>query len=475
PGGGVVHVPAKPITEGRDDAVNSNSTGNQYTLGQQTVGLRFQQLNVPNLATITAANIQFTAALTTSGTATLAIKIVNQPNVQPFGPPGGSPVVNFDDLFSNTTTADEVTWTITDQWKVNDPGPNPAAGNPEQTPDLQALLQAIVNDPNYTPNSAVAFLFKGLGGTRTAAAFEASSAPPAVLTVSYLPHQTKQEFLACADPADASDQTKATAVCTGRVQSNVSDLANACHLASSCTCTLKDLNASQFSGACTTPCPAVTAPQNCNPPDIAKRTRATDTHTPVCVANSPLGSLLTGHLSACDLDEASSLVSVTVYDDDGENPHTRQNSARGRVNFIGTPGDQWCLPTGLGCFVGMNHRINVGDITFNGGIFSSDAVITDLTGVGESTGPVFVDNASSQGTFAAGATLQSGRGTQVGGPTGGFFGPNSTCYVGGDHFPCNPVKISVGGWQRGGACSLSGDLFDSKELTLHSNLQGHLV
>src|SRR5262249_40567228 len=112
---------------------------------------------------------------------------------------------------------------------------------------------------------------------------------------------------------------------------------------------------------------------------------------------------------------------------------------------------------------------------FDGGLFSGDPTITDLTGVGESTGPVFVDNASSQGEFPAGTTLQSGRGTQVGGPTTGFFGPNTTCFTGGDHFPSNPVKISVGGWQRGGACSLSGDLFDSKQLTLHSNLQGHLV
>src|SRR5262249_27093780 len=262
--------------------------------------------------------------------------------------------------------------------------------------------------------SAVAFLFKGLGGTRVARAFGSSNPQPAFLTVSYLPHKTTQEFLACADPADASDQTKATAVCTSRVQSNASDLAHACHLASSCTSTLKDLTASQFPGACTTPCPAVTAPQNCNPPDIAKSTRATDTHTPVCVANSPLGSLMTGRLSACDLDESISQVSATAYDDDGKNPHTKGNSARGRGNFVGTPGDQWCLPTDLGCFVGMNHRINIGDIKFDGGLFSGDPTITDLTGVGESTGPVFVDNASSQGEFPAGTTLQSGRGTQVG-------------------------------------------------------------
>jgi hypothetical protein len=471
--GGAVAVPPKFILEGRDDAVAGNSTGNQYTLGQQTVGLRFQQLNVPNLATITAAYIQFTAAQNTSGTATLQIKIVNQPDVPPFGPPNGAPTVTFDTI---PTTADQVVWAITDPWKVNDPAPGttPAPGNPEQTPDLHVLLQAIVNDPNYTPNSAVAFIIKGLGGTRVARASESANPQPAYLTVEYVPHKATQQFLACADPADAADQAKATAVCQGRVQSNVSKLASDCHLAKSCTCTLKDQDATQFSGVCQNPCPEVTAPQNCDPTEIAKATTARDIHDPVCVANSPLGSLMTGRLSACDVDEASSGVSVTVYDEDGKNPHTAGNSARGRIHFVGTPAEQWCLPTDLGCFVGMNHRINVNNIKFDGGLFGSDHLITDLTGVGESTGLTFVDKATSQGTFAPGTTLHSGRGTE-GSDTKGFFGPNATCFTGGEHFPCTPVKISAGGWQSGGACSLTGDLFDSKQLTLHSNLQGRLV
>jgi len=327
PGGGLVAVPPKFISAGRDDAVNGNSRGHRYTLRQQPLGLRFQQLNVPNLATITAAHIQFTAAQTTSGTATLQIKIVNQPDVPPFGPPGGAPTVDFDTI---PTTADEVVWAITDQWKANDPVINPPPlGNPEQTPNLQALLQAIVNDPKYTPNSAVAFIIKGLGGTRVASAFESTNLKPAFLTVEYVPHRTDpQQFLACADPADAADQTKATAVCTGRVQSNVSDLANACHLANSCTCTLKDKDATQFSGVCENPCPAVVAPQNCDPVGIAKSTQATAAHTPVCVANSPLGSLMTGRLSACDVDEASSQVSVTVRRRRQESAHGRQHGAR---------------------------------------------------------------------------------------------------------------------------------------------------
>src|SRR5215475_5422187 len=98
-----------------------------------------------------------------------------------------------------------------------------------------------------------------------------------------------------------------------------------CNLASACT--LKPGDATSFSKVCKDPCPAVAAPQNCDPAGIAQTTQATAGHTPVCVANSPLGSMLTGRLNACDVDEASSQVSVTVRDDDGKNPHTRGASA----------------------------------------------------------------------------------------------------------------------------------------------------
>lgn len=458
---GPLALPSKNfIAAGGDDGVEGKLDGNQYTLGgPDTVGLRFQRLGVPPLATVTSANIQFTAAQNNSGTATLQINVVNSPNAAPFGL----------DLDALPLTADQVDWTITAPWTNNETGPA------EKTPDVKVLLQAIVNAPGYTPDSAVAFIIKGLGGTRVARAKESNNPQPAFLTLEYLPRKATQQFLACADPADAADQAKATAVCQGRVQSNVSDLASACHLANSCTCTLKNADATQFSGVCQNPCPAVVAPQNCDPAGIAQATQATAAHTPVCVANSPLGSLMTGRLAACDVDETKSEVSVTVYDEDGKNPHTRGNSARGRVHFVGTPGELWCDPADLGCFVGLNHRINVNDITFEGGVFGSDHVISDLMGVGESTGRTFVDNATSQGTFAPGTTLHSGRGTEQGGDTKGFFGPNTTCFTGGDHFPCAPVKISVGGWQPGAACSLTGDLFDSKQLTLHSNLQGTLV
>lgn len=449
---GPIAIPWKNfIAAEADDAAQGNNPpanldGIQLTLGSSTVGLRFQKLMVPPLATITSAKIQFTGATNGQGALTaLQIHMVDSPNAAPFGPPAV-------DLETLPLIVGHVDWGP-GPWKADETLDN------ELTPNLATLLQAIVNKPQYTPDSAVAFIIAGQG-LRTARTKESSRPQPAFLTVEYLPKKAAQEFVTCAAPADAADPAKAAAVCQGAVQSNVSDLAKACRLASGCTCKLKTADAISFSGVCKQACPAVAAPADCDPAGIAQTTQATASHTPVCVANSPLGSLLTGRLSACDLDEASSGVSVTVRDEDGENPHTRGNTARGRVQFVGTP----CPGDALGCFVGLNHRINVNDIFFNGGVFGSDHTLTDLTGVGVATGLAFVDNTGS-GTFAPGSTVHSARGTDVDeGTTKGFFRSNSSL-----------LTISVGDWQPGGACSLGGDLFDSKQLTLRSNLHGRLV
>lgn len=452
PPSGPIDIPFKNlIARGEDDAAQAGSqptvlNGNQLGLGQNTIGLRFQKLGVPPQATITAAQIQFTAAGSSNQTTALQIHMVDSPDAAPFGPPGV-------DLGALSLIGPHVDWA---------PGPWEQAGDAEaieQTPNLASLLQAIVNDPAYTPDSAVAFVIKG-DGLRRARAFEAGNPQPPYLTVTYTPRKATQEFLTCAAPADATDPTRAAAVCEGAVESNVSDLAKACNLASACTCTLKTADAVSFSKVCQDPCPSVVAPQNCDPAGIAQSTQATAAHTPVCVANSPLGSMLTGRLSACDLDQSSSSVLVQVRDEDGENQHSASNTARGRVNFVGTP----CPDDPLGCFVGINHRINVNDLQFSDAL--DDHRLTEVTGVGENTVGAFVDS-SGAGSFAPNLTKHSVRGVDIAEDDGGTKG----FYRGNDA----PLAISVGDWQPGGACSLSGKLMDQTQVTLQADLHGKLV
>lgn len=449
---GPIAIPFKNlIAVGEDDAAQgagppANLTANQLGLGQNTIGLRFQKLGVPPLATITSARIQFTAAGANNQSSALQIHLVNSPNAASFGPPAV-------DLGALPLAPGHVDWA---------PGPWDQAGDAganEQTENLASLLQVIVNDPAYTPDSAVAFIIQG-DGLRRARAFEAGNPSPPYLTVEYSPKKATQEFMTCADPADAADPTRAAAVCGGNLQSNVSDLANACHLASACTCTLKTADAVSFSKVCKDPCPSVVAPQNCDPAGIAQTTQATAGHTPVCVANSPLGSMLTGRLSACDLNEASSNVLVQVRDEDGEDQHSASNTARGRVNFVGTP----CPDDPLGCSVGMNHRINVNDLQFSDAL--DDHRLTEVTGVGENTVGTFVDSTGA-GSFAPNLTNNSVRGVDVAEDDGGTKG----FYRGNDA----PLAISLGDWQPGGACSLTGKLIDQKQVTLQADLHGKLV
>lgn len=265
------------IAVGADDVAQgstppANLDGNQLTLGaNSTVGLRFQKLSVPPGATITSARIQFTGAQTSDQSTSLQIRMVNSANAAPFGPAV--------DLGALLLMAGHVDW-APGPWIVDE------ASNNELTPDLAKLLQPIVENNQYTPDSAVAFIIAGQGG-RTARAFESNSPQPAYLTVEYLPKKAVQEFMTCVDPADAADPAKAAAVCQGNVQKNVSDLAKSCSLANACTCTLKTADARSFSAVCKQECPALVAPTNCNPAAIAQTTQATAGQTPVCVANSP--------------------------------------------------------------------------------------------------------------------------------------------------------------------------------------------
>jgi hypothetical protein len=450
PPSGAIAVPwQNSIFAGEDDATQGNLGGNQIVLGQNTVGFRFRQLGVPRFATITSAKITFTAAaVSPGGTTTLPIFVVDQPDAQLFGP-----LVDLDSLPLAPVRVD---WP-TGQWAK--------VGDAEVTADLSSLVQAIVSKKEYTPNNAVAFIIKPASATRTAAAFESNNLDPAFLHVDYVPHKSAQEFVTCASPADTADPAKAAAFCQVTVQNTVSNLAQQCRLANSCKCKLRDADATQFSAVCkpqpgsASPCEPKAAPQDCDPSGLEVATHAQG-DTPVCVANSPLGSLLTGRMSACDLDEASSNVTVQVRDEKGNDQHTASNTARGRVQFVGTP-----CPGGS-CDIGMNHRINVNELAFSDAL--EGHTLADVTGVGENAVGSFVNiKNTGVGTFGSNETNHSVRGTDINedeGGTKGFFRGNA-----------DVLTISVGGWTPGAVCSMAGTLINETQVTLTANLQGRLV
>ena len=449
-------VPAKNfIALGSDDATQAlipgtaALTGSLIELGQNGLaGVRFQNLGVPPFAKIDEAHIQFTAGATstTGEVADLQIGVVDQVDaVFTVGNPP-QPI----DL-STLSLNGAIPW-APGPWIVDD------AGTEQLTPDLRTLLQAIVERNDYKPTSAVAFIIGGFG-RRSARSFEGATSKPAppFLTIKYQPLKTTTEFSACFNP----DTENPAAVCSGRVDDNVTAMAVQCKVASACTCTVKPVpDPNTFAQACNQSCGPVPVPNDCNPAGFAQATQAGPGQTPVCIAQSPLGSALFGRGSACDLDPSRSDVTVTLLDD-GREDGRAGNKARGRIEFAG--------PTCVGgrCNVGVAYRLHIGDMRFDAGPFAEDPV-TELTGVGKSSDAIAITRGA--GTIPPNSLEHSGRGRQVGGEPSAYFLNRQ-----------NPLPLNVSvaadpdGWTSGGVCTLHGTLVHTDHIVISADLRGALV
>jgi Calcineurin-like phosphoesterase/Secretion system C-terminal sorting domain/Purple acid Phosphatase, N-terminal domain len=140
----------------------------------QQIGLRYSALRIPKSAIIHEAKIQFTAdninninpcQITIHGEAannaafytTTAFSISSRPKTQAF--------VNWS----------PPSWTIIGQ-----------SGTNQLTPNLNSIVQQIVNRPGYNTNSAIAFILSGTG-RRTATSFDGNPSGSPDLCVKYTP------------------------------------------------------------------------------------------------------------------------------------------------------------------------------------------------------------------------------------------------------------------------------------------------
>ncbi|MCB0616101.1 MAG: T9SS type A sorting domain-containing protein, partial [Phaeodactylibacter sp.] len=142
-------------------------------LGSQTVGIRFTGLNIPQGAVITSAYVQFTVDETDNGEA-CSLNIYGQAadNALTF-----ASVLN--DISGRPKTTATVNWAPPAWLGVGDAGPA------QQTPDLSAIIQEIVNRGGYTSNSAIALIINGTGN-RTAESINGSLNGAPELCVEYL-------------------------------------------------------------------------------------------------------------------------------------------------------------------------------------------------------------------------------------------------------------------------------------------------
>ncbi|MDP9460479.1 MAG: hypothetical protein M3Q22_09595 [Actinomycetota bacterium] len=178
-GSGVLDV---PIRTGADDAEERSDrtilTGADLEMIQdgtavQKVGLRFAGVALPQAAVIRKAYVQFAtdepqtapASLTIAGHATDDAPVFTTASK---------------DVSGRTRTAAAVAWSPAGWPTVG------ARGVDQQTPDLAAVLQEIVDRPGWAQGNALSLIVTGTG-TRTASAYERGVAKAPVLHIEYGP------------------------------------------------------------------------------------------------------------------------------------------------------------------------------------------------------------------------------------------------------------------------------------------------
>ncbi|QXP62537.1 tandem-95 repeat protein [Polaribacter sp. HaHaR_3_91] len=228
---GTVNAVSKRVSQSSDDVEEDSAggtpllTSTSLDLGTfsgtaRTVGMRFQNMDIPKGAIITNAYIEFTAETSNSGSTNLVFSADAVDNAPTF-------TTATNNTSSRTKTTATVPWTSVPSWTAN---------STYNSPNIRAIIKKIVDRPNWTPNNAIAILVVG-DGTRVAQSFDRSSSKAPRLVVNYrLPITTN--YLVKVDettlPADYSITTSATKNAIFN-DSDVSDCENNFGIANYCT------------------------------------------------------------------------------------------------------------------------------------------------------------------------------------------------------------------------------------------------
>ncbi len=135
---------------------------NDGTGNDQTVGMRFTGITIPQGATITAAYVEFEAKDNTSNTTSLTIKGEDVDNSPTF-----TSATN--NITNRTTTSTNVSWTPS-AW---------SDGAVEQTPEIKDIVQEIVNRTGWNSGNALSIIISGTG-KRRAWSYDGSGIPPKI-------------------------------------------------------------------------------------------------------------------------------------------------------------------------------------------------------------------------------------------------------------------------------------------------------
>ncbi len=155
------------ITSSDLEFANDGATGDQY------IGMRFTPVSIPKGSKILNAYIQFTVDEMDNLPGSIVLKVQDSDN------PGTFTANNFD-ISGRPVLADSVLWTNIPNWTVAG-----AAGTDQQTPNIAALIQAIVNRSGWQSGNALSIIAYGTG-ERTAESFDGSATQAPNLVIEYI-------------------------------------------------------------------------------------------------------------------------------------------------------------------------------------------------------------------------------------------------------------------------------------------------
>jgi type IV pilus assembly protein PilY1 len=166
------------VNQDTDDAEQRNNNGNMTLTGtlqliksgsqNQTVGIRFQNVTVPQGATITSANLEFEVDSTNSTSTSLTIKAQADDNPSTFTSAN-------DDITSRPTTTASTSWPSV---------PNNAVNQKLSSPDLRTVVQEVVNRAGWSSGNAMAFIITG-SGTKNVESFDSEPGAAPILRITY--------------------------------------------------------------------------------------------------------------------------------------------------------------------------------------------------------------------------------------------------------------------------------------------------
>ncbi|GLB51475.1 hypothetical protein NBRC110019_05140 [Neptunitalea chrysea] len=193
------------VNDGDNDAEEAETGGAMYLnssdlelvydsyAGQnnQTVGIRFTDIQIPQGAVILNAYIQFTVDETDSGTTNLQIRGEKVANSAIF--------MDTDfNITSRITTSTVVSWLNVPEW--NSVG---SATEDQRTPELRTVVQEIIDQAGWQPFNAMSFIITGTG-SRAAESYNGSSGSAPKLVINYTLNDNCPEYGTLCDDGDAT-------------------------------------------------------------------------------------------------------------------------------------------------------------------------------------------------------------------------------------------------------------------------------